>query len=574
MEPLTDEDLMLSLPTLEELGLTFREEEESGDLWADFEPTGITQPVEPEQFPQLMELAGFSPQTYPVESEALAVLLDAMRRGEAINKRLGGPVDARIDVFCSPNGMLAGVVIHPPKGKGKDLTRESLEEALKKSKIVRGLLDDSLKELTSPTTIKKLREEQQPVCMLVAYGEPAYNGEDAWLETLIEDIADRRPQMDEDGNVNFLELGDFPHVEADQALVRRHPPTEGKSGWTVAGRTIKGRNGKDIQLKPKDDSVKLAAGDQDLLLSNKRGMPVVYDKGALVEQVLRLESVDLKTGHVRFDGSVHVKGNVEPGMKIEVTGDVKIGGLVEAAYINAEGAIEVGGGVIGRKKSSEKKLQEGGQKELDPGKASKANNAYLKAGTQIKARFIQEAKIEAGQEVVVQKQIHHSEVTAGIRIAMPGRGTIVGGVARAQEVIDIGASGAKANVPTRLVAGETSDIKHQINDVNNQLKQLGIQRQQLMDIVAKIKKQRKPVTEDKKQQLIQARDGLQEKEGALYDKMAELEEELKKRQLARVQVRVTCHPGTIINLGDDEFSPRNDLGKVNFVLRDGEIIMR
>jgi len=39
-------------------------------------------------------------------------------------------------------------------------------------------------------------------------------------------------------------------------------------------------------------------------------------------------------------------------------------------------------------------------------------------------------------------------------------------------------------------------------------------------------------------------------------------------------VRVTCYPGTLIHLGEDEFSPRNDLGKVTFVLRDGEIIMR
>ncbi|SFC12379.1 hypothetical protein SAMN05660443_1505 [Marinospirillum celere] len=571
MEPLTDEELMLSVPTPDELGLSFREEKETGDFYATYEPVGITQPLEPEQFPQVMEMAGFDPKEYPVDPAALSIFLDAMRRGESCNQRLGGPIDARPEVFASPNQMLAGVVIHPPQGKGKDLTRDTLEQALKQSKIVRGLLEESLKELTSETTTAALRETQKPVCMVVAYGEPAYDGTDAWLETLIEDIADRRPQMDEDGNVNFLELGDFPHVEAEQALVRRHPPTNGKSGWTVTGRTIKGRNGKDLTLKPKDDSVKLAEGDENLLLSTTTGMPVVHDKGAHVEQVLRLENVGLKTGHVRFDGSVHVKGNVDPGMKIVVTGDVKVGGLVEAAYIKAGGFIEIGGGVIGRKQADKDKHPEA---KKDDDAKGKVNDAYLKAGTQVKARFIQEAKVEADQEVIVQKQILHSEITAGIRIAMPGRGTIVGGIARAKEVIDVGVSGAMANVPTRLIAGETGDIKQRIANVNNQLKQLEVQRQQLMDIVAKIKKLRKPITEEKKQQIIKARDGLNEKENTLYDLMAELEKEQKDRQSARVQVRVTCYPGTVIHLGEDEFSPRNDLGKVTFVLRDGEIIMR
>ncbi|WP_114418369.1 DUF342 domain-containing protein [Marinospirillum perlucidum] len=570
MEPL-DEDLMLSVPTPEELGLTFREEEESGDFWAKHEPTGLTQPLEPENFPQVMEMAGFSPHEYPVDSAALSILLDAMRRGEACDQRLGGPIDARPEVFASPDQMLAGVVIHPPQGKGKDLTREALDTALKQSKIVRGLLDDSLKELTSEETRKKLRETQIPICMIVAYGETAYDGTDAWLETLIEDIADRRPQMDDDGNVNFLELGDFPHVDADQALVRRHPPTDGKSGWTVTGRTIKGRNGKDLALKPKDDSVKLADGDEDLLLSAKAGMPVVHDKGAQIEQVLNLENVGLKTGHVRFDGSVHVKGNVDPGMKIEVTGDVKVKGLVEAAYIKAGGAIEIGGGIIGRKKSDKERQAEAKKSEEEKGKI---NDAYLHAGTQVKARFIQEAKVEADQEIIVQKQILHSEVKAGIKIMMPGRGAIVGGVAEAKELIDVGVSGAMANVPTRLIAGGTADIKKRITGVNNLLKQVEEQRQQLMDVVAKIKKMRKPITEEKKQQIIQARDTLKKKENALYDELARLESEMKDRESARVQVRVTCYPGTQIELGEDEFSPRNNLGKVTFVLRDGEINMR
>ena len=567
MDSLSDEELMLSTPTPEELGLSFREEQD-GDFWVTYQPSGLALPLEAEQFPHVMMRAGYSVSKNPVDSAALATLLESIRRGQATDMRLGGPVNARVEVYTSVNQMLAGVVVYPAQGKGHDLSRDMLNTSLKDSKIVRGLLDESLDELTDPSIQKKLRETGQPVCMLVAYGESAYDGDDAWLETLLDEIVDRRPQMDDEGHVDFLELGDFPHVIADQVLVRRHPPTEGKSGWTVTGKTIKGRNGKDLSLKATDDTVKLAPGDNDLLLSAVSGMPVVHEKGAHIEQILKIEEVGLKTGHIRFDGSVHIKGNVNPGMKVEVSGDVKVGGLVEAAYIKAGGMIEVGGGIIGRKRSEQD------NKAAAKDENAKIDDAFIEAGSIVKARFIQEAKVIAGQEIIVQKQILHSEVKAGIKVHMPGRGAIVGGVTQAQQLIDVAVTGAPANMPTKLLVGDTSDIRSQIAVVNNQLKQIEIQKQQLKELVAKIKQSRKAITEEKKQQILTARDTLKVKEDEAYEALKSFEKQLTEVQTSRVQIRKTCYPGSQIEIDEASFSPRNDLGKVTFFLRDGEVNMR
>ncbi|MFK7160549.1 FapA family protein [Marinospirillum sp. MEB164] len=561
-----DTDLMLSIPTPEELGLTFKEDEQ-GDYWAIHQPTGMVQPFEPEDFPQIMELAGFPAADYPIESAALAVLLDAMRRGEACEQRLGGPVDARAEVHLSPNQMLASVVLHPPQGRGQDITSAALSKALQEAHVVRGLIDESLAELTSAATSQQLRTTGLPVCQIVAYGESAYDGEDAWLEPLIDEIMDRRPQMNDDGQVDFFELGDFPHVDADQALVRRHPPTQGKTGWTVTGKTIKGRNGKDITLSAKDETVRLAPDDHDLLLSSVAGMPVVHEKGALVEQVLKLEEVGLKSGHVRFDGSVFVKGNVNPGMKIEVTGDVKVGGLVEAAYIKAGGSIEIGGGVIGRKAKEER-----GKPLKDANEST--TEAYLHAGVTVKARFIQEAKVKAAQEIIVQKQILHSKIKAGVKIHLLGKGAIVGGLAEANQFIDIGIAGAPANVQTHLRVGGTEDLKQESTKINHRLQQIEVQKSKLKELIAKIKQLRKPITEEKKQQIMQARNQLQAQENSLYDRLAKIQEDIKERQHARIHVRKTCFPGTLLEIDEAQFSPRNDLGKVTFFLRDGEVQMR
>lgn len=561
-----DTDLMLSIPTPEELGLTFKEDEQ-GDYWAIHEPTGMVQPFEPEDFPLIMDLAGFSPADYPVDPTSLAILMDSMRRGVACEQRLGGPIDARIEVYLSPNQMLAGVVVFPPQGRGQDITVSTLNRALQEARIVRGLINESLAELTSEATCQQLRQTGDPICMIVAYGESAYDGEDAWLEPLIDEIMDRRPLMNDEGQVDFFELGDFPHIEADQALVRRHPPTQGKTGWTVTGKTIKGRNGKDIVLSAKDESVKLAPDDHDLLLSNVAGMPVVHEKGALVEQVLKLEEVGLKSGHVRFDGSVFVKGNVNPGMKIEVTGDVKIGGLVEAAYIKAGGSIEIGGGVIGRKEQAGKKnhLQDANKNTTE---------AFLHAGVTVKARFIQEATIKAAQEVIVQKQILHSQIKAGIKIHLLGKGAIVGGLAEANQYIDIGIAGAPANVTTHLRVGNTQDLRQEATRINQKLQQIEIQKSKLKDLVAKIKQLRKPITEEKKQQIMQARDQLQTQENAFYDRLAAIQEEIKERQSARIHIRKTCFPGTLLEIDEAQFAPRNDLGKITLYLREGQVQIR
>lgn len=565
-EFLSDEEL-LSIPTPDELGVTFRIEAD-GDLWVNYQPSGFPVQLEVEHLEYIMDLAGFQAKDYPPEAENVALLQDAIRRTEALDIRLGGPVDSFLEIHLSPNQMLAGVVLHPAKGKGKNLTRAQIYETLRAANVVQGLVDEALNDLTNLETLSDLQAANQPLCALVAFGEPSYDGADAWLESLLDEIVDRRPQKDEQGNIDFLELGDFPHVNADALLVRRHPPTKGKDGWTVTGKSLKGKDGKDLSLRASDPSVKLADSDPDVLLSTVAGMPVIDEKGAHVEKVLRLDEVGLKTGHIRFDGSVFVKANINSGMKVEVTGDVKVGGLVEAARVIAEGSVEISGGVIGRNLKDKVAAIE------EEGEVEKVDNAYVKAGTFVKARFIQEAQVVAGEEIIVARQALHSNLSAGIKIHLPGRAALVGGVAKAKQLIDVGVSGAPANIATKLIVGDTSRHRGQIAQINQILQQIEMQKSQLKELIKRIKQQRKPITEEKKQQILQTRNKLLAKEEKAYQQLEEIDQQIKELQTARVLVRNTCFPGTIISIDEDEFTPRNDLGKVTFYLRDGEINFR
>lgn len=53
-----------------------------------------------------------------------------------------------------------------------------------------------------------------------------------------------------------------------------------------------------------------------------------------VDEVLSVKQVDIRHGHVMFEGSLLVTGDVMPGMRIKTSGDVVIGGFVEGAISN------------------------------------------------------------------------------------------------------------------------------------------------------------------------------------------------------------------------------------------------
>ncbi len=101
-----------------------------------------------------------------------------------------------------------------------------------------------------------------------------------------------------------------------------------------------------------------------------------------------------------------------------------------------------------------------------------------------------------------------------------------------------------------------------------------MQKQQLSDLITKIRRSRKPISTEKKDQIIQMRDSLKAKEEKAYELLAEAELKLTEIRNARIQVRNNCFPGSQIEIDEDVFSPRNDLGRVTFYLRDGEISMR
>jgi len=155
-----------------------------------------------------------------------------------------------------------------------------------------------------------------------------------------------------------------------------------------------------------------------------------------VDEVLSVKQVDIRHGHVEFEGSLLVTGDVMPGMRIKTSGDVVIGGFVEGGYIESGGTITVRNGIIGRKLEGDEYL------------------CHLCAGGEIHASYAQYARLEADGDIHIQSQLSHSYCRSGQDLKVGDsamrKGHLIGGINIANRLIMAPVLGASAANRTRL----------------------------------------------------------------------------------------------------------------------------
>jgi uncharacterized protein (DUF342 family) len=152
--------------------------------------------------------------------------------------------------------------------------------------------------------------------------------------------------------LGYYDLGEIVSIDEGCHLMRKHPPTASKNGKNVTGHELSAITGKKLNFN-KCKGAAVSPDDQDLLVSSIKGQPVITDRGVNIERVYSVKNVDLRTGHVEYDGSLVVKGDVVSGMKVKVSGDVQILGIVENACIEAGGNVDIKFGVVGHVQDKE-----------------------------------------------------------------------------------------------------------------------------------------------------------------------------------------------------------------------------
>ena len=350
--------------------------------------------------------------------------------------------DAELSFEFGKAAMSADITVKAPyAGNIPDVN--GLTKALAAANITNGIRHDILQGLPKKIADLQLGES---LTQEIANGQLPEKGKNGYIEFLTASAKDRllKPKVNKNGSVDMRDLGDPITVKPNQPLALRHPAELGIPGYDVTGKIIPPQAGKDIAIKAGDGSI-IDPNNPDQLLATKEGLPLVAKDSVSVDDVMQLKKVDVSTGHVRFSGSLLIKGDVSEGMKVESDGDIHISGSVESATITAGGSITVNNGIIGHQLNDDDNLQK--------------CSCKLNASGDITGQFAQYAELNSKNDIVLLKQSNHCNLSAKNKIYIgppeKANGRLIGGYIEAEFGVDAGEIGAPSGAKTLIKMGST-----------------------------------------------------------------------------------------------------------------------
>lgn len=458
--------------------------------------------------------------------------------------------DATLTVDIIDFEMQATITAQAPGPGGTDLSMDSIIGGLKNNSVIHGYLEDVIREFVD--------HPRYNFPVTVAEGTKPKNGADAKIIYNFETDTDKIRLKESEGKVDFKELNKIQNVVEGQLLAKKIPAEEGEDGRTVTGKMLPAKPGADKELgvgknvKLSDDGLSISAttNGQVLLLNNKVNVEPVY----VVQG-----DVNMKTGNVTHLGTIIVKGNVEDGFTLKASGNIEIYGTVGKCTLDAEGDIIVHQGITGK------------------------SEGVINSGRTVWSKFIENANVEVGENVVVTDGIINSQVDANKKVVCMSHGKrakIVGGRIRAAEEVIAETFGSLSGSETIIEVGYDPKSKARMAELTEQKEALEKELEDLnlnIHTLAKQKKVRKKLPEDKEKFLRELVLTKKEKDA----EMEKFENELKEIQeylaslksIGRVSAAKRVYPGVKIYVKDAFLNVRNEFKATAFINENGNVKM-
>ncbi len=330
--------------------------------------------------------------------------------------------DATLSVEISDDKMLATGTLTLAKG-GATLSFDEAKKELVKAHVARGYKQAFLEQLLQK------QFELPPGTVIsgpLAKGRLPTDGQDSKFKAMVETLKDRlkAPKLKEDGSVDMRDFGKLASVKPGELLIQQQPATPGQEGFTVIGDVLPAKPGQ-VHALIAGEGTEISKTNPMELLSTIAGVPVEINNGMRVDDIFTINDVSVKTGHIDFEGSVVVSSSVEPGMRINATGDITVFGTVESGELTAGGDITVKQGLIGHQKPEDKSL-----------------SCKVICAGDVHASHSQYCYIEASN-ILVDRQASHSSMKAK-NIIQIGQSELPKGKLFGGEILDA----------TKLIAGE------------------------------------------------------------------------------------------------------------------------
>lgn len=419
--------------------------------------------------------------------------------------KIGERRNATCGIAISDDNSEAYLTLTPNFG-GKSIRLEDLQKLCLLKKIVFGIAKSE--------EIEKILNKGHVTDFLIAHGKEPIAGIDTQFKDLTPERHERKPLVDEKGNVDFRELGDIVVVHKGDILMQRIPPIPGKKGYDVFGQEIMPVEGLDIPFSSELFGVHVNSEDNNQLLSSITGQPIPLPDGMIVSPILTVDNINLASGNIRFDGSIVVLGDVDVDMKVYALDDITIGGDVINARIECKGNLKINGGVIG-----DSELIVGGDIQIKGGIQKYSSKVENKAHSNVvdisknekkvtvrgcfSADFVENCCIEAGIDIVINKYALNSELFATNKIVIGTGGggydqqsSIVGGIAWAMLLVKAVNIGANSGVKTQIQVGSNPYIQRKVIQLKQSLQEIDTEREKVNTLLEWMEKNPDKKNED------------------------------------------------------------------------------
>lgn len=428
------------------------------------------------------------------------------------------PTDASAEISFDPSRSVAFMVLHPPKDGGKDISVETVNLEIKKSGVVYGIMEDRIE-----FAVKTRRYNES---IGIARWKAPVNGENGRVEYFYERDKVAAPAEDENGVVDYKDLGIITNIYAGTRIARIFPPTEGEEGIDVLGNPVPQKRGLEAKVVI-GKGTQLMDGGREIVASVDGDLRF-KGGGFLVEEELVIkEDVDAGTGNIDFIGNITVKGNVLEGYRVTSKKNITIYGAATEAELDANGDITVRMGCV---------------------------NSHISCRGSAKFGFCEKSTVKCGGNVESGSFIG-CKVYAGGGIIATGKGIIAGGKYTAIEKMEASVIGAESYTKTYITLGNNAVLSEErerhierISDYEFKTEQI----EKLLNTLNELQKKQKLPPEREKMRLeaVKVKFQMRREIQGLMKRIEQIDEELKLRQQLSVYCKKQFYPGTTIRIND------------------------
>ena len=454
----------------------------------------------------------------------------------------GEVLHSMVELSVNPNHSTAFVSFTRPENGGIDITVDKIMAALEENFISYNILEDDIKE-----AVEQKRYDEN-IC--VAKWDAPVDGVDGTIKYYYNTDAHLAPVENENGEVDYKNLGVVRNITAGTTIATITLPTEGSPGKDIMGKVIAQKKGIAVNVKVGKGTSLINDGQE--LIATVDGNLVYRDGSFNVDETLVINGdVEVATGNIDFIGAVTIKGSVFEGFRVTSKRSVTINGSVNNAEVIADEDISIKIGAI---------------------------NSKIYSKGNIKLGFCENCKIHADGNIESVSFVG-GEVFAGEKMIASGKGVIVGGKYTALDGIEASVIGSENYTKTEITLGnnavlnkEKADLEKQIETMNDQADQLG---KMLVTLSEQAKKSKlSPEREQLKGQMLRNRLKLQSEVKKCNARIAEIEEELKQMQNLSVGAKRMFYPGVTLRINNCILQVNAVTNRARATVDGGEIVFR